>query len=79
MDWAKMITVAAALALVAPVAQATFSIIDRPEPLMAIPGQWRQSGHSDTSSRSFTFWDDDDPPVIPEDGAKCHSLCGYLD
>lgn len=79
MDWPKIITIAAALALVAAVAQATFSIIDRPEPLEAIPGQWTQSGHSDRTSLSFTYWDDDDPPVIPEECAKCHSLYGYLD
>ncbi len=79
MDWPKLITIVAALALVAAVAQATFSIIDRPEPLEAIPAQWTQSGHSDRTSLSFTYWDDDDPPVIPEGCAKCHGLYGYLD
>lgn len=79
MDWAKIITIGAALALVAAVVQATFNIIDPPEPLEAIPGQWTQSGHSDRTSLSFTFWDDDEPPVIPEECDKCHSLYGYLD
>lgn len=37
------------------------------------------SGHADKESVSFTHWDDDDPPVIPANCAKCHSTAGFLD
>jgi ankyrin repeat protein len=37
------------------------------------------SGHADKESASFTHWDDDDPPVIPANCAKCHSTAGFLD
>jgi hypothetical protein len=45
----------------------------------AIEEQWAQSAHNDTESASFTSWDDEEPPEIPVDCAKCHSTLGYLD
>lgn len=40
---------------------------------------WGESGHADFTSRSFTFWDNNDPPLIPADCASCHSLHGAMD
>jgi hypothetical protein len=79
MGWAKIVLVVAAVALVVAVGFASLPILEASQPVEAIPALWSQAGHSDTTSRSFTYWDDDDPPVIPEDCAQCHSLYGYLD
>ena len=40
---------------------------------------WTSSAHSDVDSSSFTYWDEDEPPEIPVECAKCHSTPGYLD
>ena len=44
-----------------------------------IHGKWASSAHADAESRSFTRWNDADPPEIPQNCAKCHSTPGYLD
>jgi hypothetical protein len=40
---------------------------------------WQTSAHADIESRSFTRWNDDDPAVVPENCARCHSTTGYQD
>ncbi len=80
MKWAKIIIGVVILAMLLAVGQTTFSFFSPPgESLDTIAAKWTQSGHSDRTSISFTYWDDDEPPVIPENCAKCHSLYGYLD
>ncbi|TVR18953.1 MAG: polyheme membrane-associated cytochrome C [Anaerolineaceae bacterium] len=49
------------------------------ESVETITAHWTISGHADFTSRSFTFWDDNDPPMVPADCAACHSLHGMLD
>lgn len=44
-----------------------------------IETQWAASAHADVESPSFTNWDEDDPPVVPESCARCHSTSGYHD
>ena len=44
-----------------------------------IEALWGTSAHADSESRSFTRWDDEEPPEIPERCAKCHSTHGYRD
>jgi hypothetical protein len=51
----------------------------RPESVEAISEQWAGSGHADFEAESFIHWNEDEPPVIPERCAKCHSAYGYLD
>lgn len=51
----------------------------RPETVQAVSENWTTSGHSDSESVSFTYWDEREPPVIPANCAKCHSTYGYLD
>jgi hypothetical protein len=41
--------------------------------------EWESSGHADTEADAFRHWDEDDPPEIPTDCAKCHSEAGYHD
>lgn len=41
--------------------------------------EWQGSGHADASAEAFTHWDEDDPKVVEEACAKCHSTPGYLD
>jgi hypothetical protein len=55
-----------------------------PEPeevVSAVPfsEEWAASPHNDAEAEAFRHWDEDDPSVIPEDCAKCHSTTGYLD
>jgi hypothetical protein len=79
MNWAKIVLIIAAGALVIAIAVASLPLPGAAEPVEAIPERWAQAGHADTTSRSFTYWNDDDPPVIPVGCAQCHSLYGYLD
>lgn len=51
----------------------------RPESVAAISEKWTESGHADSESESFVHWDEDEPPLVPENCAKCHSAYGYLD
>ncbi len=39
--------------------------------------EWLASGHADATSRSFTYWDGADPPLVPVACAKCHSGAGF--
>ncbi len=41
--------------------------------------QWKSSGHADASAEAFVHWDEDDPAVVAEGCAKCHSSYGYQD
>ncbi len=50
-----------------------------PESVEAIAAKWARSGHADKTSPAFTNWDEDDPPVVPPNCAKCHSMTGYTD
>ncbi len=39
---------------------------------------WASSGHADEMSEAFTHWDEDEPPEIPIECAKCHSRPGFI-
>ena len=41
--------------------------------------EWMSSGHADAAAEAFIHWDEDDPQVIPESCAKCHSSTGFQD
>jgi hypothetical protein len=51
----------------------------RPQSVVALSDQWAGSGHADADAEAFIHWDEDEPPIIPERCAKCHSANGYLD
>lgn len=51
----------------------------RAEPVEALSEKYDGSGHADRTSQSFVHWDEDEPPVIPPNCAKCHSTYGYID
>ena len=40
---------------------------------------WWGSAHADESAEAFTHWNNDDPPEVPVNCAKCHSGDGFLD
>jgi hypothetical protein len=44
-----------------------------------VEAAWQTSAHGNLDARSFTRWDEEDPPEIPTNCAKCHSTPGYLD
>ena len=41
--------------------------------------EWMSSGHADAAAEAFIHWDEEDPQVIPESCAKCHSSTGFQD
>jgi hypothetical protein len=41
--------------------------------------KWLSSAHADHTAKPFTNWNDDVPPEIPTNCARCHSTPGYLD
>jgi len=61
------------------VGKVTFPLEVRPETVQAISEKWDTAGHSDRESESFVHWDEDEPPEVPTNCAKCHSEHGYLD
>jgi cytochrome c553 len=50
-----------------------------PESIESVSQKWAVSTHSNANSQSFTHWDEDEPPIIPQECAKCHSTYGYRD
>jgi len=52
--------------------------LECPEPV-SYEELWKSSAHADERADAFVHWDEDDPPVIPEDCAKCHSRHGFVD
>lgn len=40
---------------------------------------WMGSGHADATAMAFNDWNEEDPAVVPETCAKCHSSTGYQD
>jgi hypothetical protein len=40
---------------------------------------WLSSGHADSEAEAFRHWDEDDPKVVPESCAKCHTTTGFID
>lgn len=40
---------------------------------------WASSPHADAESEAFVHWNEDDPAVVAEGCAKCHSTPGYID
>lgn len=41
--------------------------------------RYAASGHADRESLSFTYWNNNDPPVVPAACARCHGTPGFLD
>ncbi len=79
MSWMKIVTIVVAIGLIVGGGVWAYRFFEAPESIDSITDKWSISGHADTTSVSFTRWDDDDPPQIPTACAKCHSLYGYLD
>jgi hypothetical protein len=51
------------------------------EPSIFIPNEiaWMSSAHADAEAEAFNHWNEDDPAVVSERCAKCHSTPGFLD
>ena len=41
--------------------------------------EWMSAGHADAAAEACIHWDEEDPQVIPESCAKCHSSTGFQD
>jgi hypothetical protein len=48
-------------------------------PVIPFADEWISSPHNDKEAEAFNHWNEDDPPEIPTDCAKCHSTPGYID
>lgn len=79
MNWIKGLIIVAIVALLIAGGVWGYQFFRAPESVEAVSEKWAQSGHANASSESFTHWDEDEPPEIPESCAKCHSMYGYLD
>ena len=63
-------------------ASAQESTVTSPQDLMGdVPffDAWSRSAHADITAEAFSHWNEDDPALVPERCAKCHSGTGYLD
>jgi len=67
------------IVLIAAGALAILYFAQRTETVEQLAIKWAASGHSDQNSDSFTYWDEDEPPLIPIACASCHSTYGHLD
>jgi len=38
---------------------------------------WANSPHNDIEAEAFNHWNEEDPPEVPVDCARCHSTAGY--
>lgn len=50
-----------------------------PGPTVPYYDKWSRSGHADKTAEPFKHWNNDDPPVVPIDCARCHSNKGFQD
>ncbi len=79
MKWPTILTLGLVLMALTGLVIWGYQFFIAPESVESITANWSQSGHADMASRSFTNWDDADPPQVPQNCAKCHSMYGYLD
>jgi cytochrome c553 len=49
------------------------------QPVDVVAARWTASTHSNAKSEAFVNWDEEEPPMIPQRCAACHSTYGYLD
>ena len=77
----KRISVLIFVLLLFGLAYTAFAQTPAPQSMPEIPflDAWAGSGHADAQAEAFVHWDTEDPPVVPESCAKCHSAPGYLD
>jgi len=53
-----------------------------PEAVPVVPeieAAWAGSGHADAEAEAFRHWDEEDPAVVNQRCAKCHSTEGYIE
>ncbi|MBN2390982.1 MAG: polyheme membrane-associated cytochrome C [Anaerolineae bacterium] len=79
MKWSAILALGLVLIALAGVFIWGYRFFVAPESVESVSAKWARAGHADIVSRSFTNWDEDEPPVVPANCAKCHSLYGYLD
>ncbi len=79
MNWSKSIMISLVLIVIGGLGIWGYGFFVASEPVDTVSDKWARSGHADEESDSFTHWADEEPPEIPKECAKCHSLEGYLD
>jgi hypothetical protein len=60
---------------------ATTAPTPMPTPTIVVPfvDQWKASPHNDVESEAFAHWNEEEPAVVEEACAACHSGVGYVD
>ncbi len=79
MKWSAILTLGLVLMALTGLIMWGYQFFVAPESIESVAAKWAQSGHADKNSPAFTNWDGDDPPVVPQNCAKCHSMTGYTD
>ena len=79
MKWSAILTLGLVLMALFGLVIWGYQFFVAPESVESVTAKWAESGHADRTSPSFTNWDSADPPQVPQNCAKCHSLYGYLD
>ena len=79
MKWSTILAIGLVLVALAGVFIWGYRFFVAPESIESVSDKWVRSGHADATSRSFTNWNANEPPMVPPGCAKCHSLYGYLD
>ena len=79
MKWSSILALGLVLVALAAIGIWGYQFFIAPESVVSITEKWERSGHADASSRAFTNWDNADPPLVPQNCARCHSPHGYLD
>ncbi len=51
----------------------------QPTPIENISVDWWGSAHANVKAEAFAHWNEDEPPVVPVNCAKCHSGQAFLD
>ncbi|MFO0747592.1 MAG: cytochrome c3 family protein [Myxococcota bacterium] len=54
-------------------------VASAPGPVVPNYVAWSGSAHANKNAEAFKHWNNDDPPVVPIDCARCHSNLGFQD
>lgn len=62
-----------------PTAEACPEAVAGPADQLALVELWANSPHNDVESEAFAHWNEEDPAVVEESCARCHSGLGFQD
>jgi hypothetical protein len=62
-------------------AEADETVVTTGQPTYTVPflAEWLASPHADLTAEAFLHWNEEEPPEVPANCARCHSTPGYQD